>query len=381
MRLLIVVIQGFLAIVALVGFGTRGQRSIETKRKLYALNSGSESKSTQLSPFGLFLTFAREADSGFAQWEPRCRFLADACGAGHLDAVVIADRSVWFNKIASEYIKTSFIDVNQLSPEGRPSTTSFPNGSIIARASWAIVKGAKIGPSNQLVQLPIYDPIQVSFKPSDPSASIVPSFPRRTVVMNALSCVDGPLPSGAIPLGCFFHVGIAAQNLQRFQTDRLNVDAGDTVVLLGFHLILKREDGWKWATFWWQGDASNSRFKHPCEVKPVLCSSVPTAWRHYLTDIVTLPQQLDARIRPVMNPYIEGGTPNNVKLNCAVCHTFAASPMAGNAPQNLNLGAMGPASKRQVRDARNNYMVGKYATDNIWSVAQYLSHRKFSETQ
>ncbi len=321
-----------------------------------------------LSPWGLFTIFVKEASGGFQHWQPRCQLIRGACGAGpFLNGIVVPDNSVWFNQAASAYVQSL-----TSAGEQAAQSISFPEGSVIARPAWAIVKrGAFLRPGDRL-NLPIYNPAVVHFDPHNPAASQLLNFPHPAIDIGNNACTARTKASGAIPLGCFFHFNVTAATADHFQTDMLNVNAGDMAVLLGFHLIVKQDGHWNWSTYWWQAQPSPGALP-PCGSNRGFCGQIPPAWTHYLMAKVSLPSQPSAIIPPVMNPYIEGPTANNVYLNCAVCHRFASQPMHPNVRSSTALGAQGPTTLTQWKTSAAAYLSGREQTDNIWTIAEYLS--------
>jgi hypothetical protein len=183
-----------------------------------------------------------------------------------------------------------------------------------------------------------------------------------------------------IPIGCFFHVhNLSDDDAVRYQTDNQRILPGDTIVLLGYHLMVKEcrppacaQTEWRLATFWWQASPGGPGLGWPCQVSEQFCAKVPAAWRHYVMNRVVLPTNPDDWIKPVMNPYIEGGVSNNKNLNCIVCHSFAAFPTSSSDIFNVQLGAQGPTTKGRVQQTLMAYMSGKTPADDIWTVATFL---------
>lgn len=320
-----------------------------------------------LSPRGLFLAFVAEATGGFQTWQPRCEVIPGACGAGpFLHAIVVPDTSVWFNPAAAAYVR--LIEATK----GQPRTISFPNGSVIARPIWAIVKrGADLKPGDSL-NLPVYSPSAVQFSPHNPGGSELWNFPHPAIDVGAAPCSPAQAAASRIPLGCFFHFNVTTATISRFQTDMLNVNEGDMAVLLGFHLIVKQGNQWRWATFWWQAQASSGA-QYPCGANGQLCAGLPSAWSRYVMAKVVLPSNPAAIVPPAMNPYIEGSTKNNANLNCAVCHSFAAQPMDPSVRSSESLGAQGPSTLAQWSSSSAAYLAQRTPTDNVWSISEFLS--------
>jgi hypothetical protein len=326
-----------------------------------------------LSPWDLLIHFASDIDNGLQGWKPRCILLTGSCGAAHrfIESSVEEDRSVWFNSTAAAYISNIVSTTNLVH---RPVTAvSFPQGSVIARLEWAVVKQAAHPGPNNGTAIPIYDPTNLAFNPAEPLAGSFVSIPKRGIALSNRTCQDGPLGGGPIPLGCFVSFAVTQENVKQFQTDRLNVSPGDLLVLLGFHLIVKSGGQWRWSTFWWQSGPVNGRPGASCFSVADVCGKLTYRWRHYLMDAVILPQDPNSTIRPVMNPYIEGSLFNNKMLNCLVCHSFAGSPIANAVLSDPNLGPQGPTTRARVRSSSSSYMTGRTASDSVWSMAKALS--------
>ena len=71
-------------------------------------------------------------------------------------------------------------------------------------------------------------------------------------------------------------------------------------------------------------------------------------------------------IPPVVNPYLDGGTENNINTDCVVCHSYAANPMVWNASSSMNFGAQGPVSQKSLDAALGKYFATpRKRTDSI----------------
>jgi hypothetical protein len=99
---------------------------------------------------------------------------------------------------------------------------------------------------------------------------------------------------------------------------------GDTLVLVGLHIAVKRHADWFWATFWWNPDGVGDNYKRGM---PAWMSKDPR-WRHYAMNLdVTMKNTAGSKYHgAVFNPYLEGLMPGGPVTNCMGCHKNAAYP-------------------------------------------------------
>ncbi len=117
------------------------------------------------------------------------------------------------------------------------------------------------------------------------------------------------------------------------------LQAGDALILLGFHIMKNDVEDWSWTTLWWHDGGGDSQW--PDDAPPDL----PSPWRNYRMDVsfgTVLPWD---RIQYNFNPYLELSIQRGVASNCAGCHQRAhypllpqgmgnqADPLAGMTPQ------------------------------------------------
>jgi hypothetical protein len=207
----------------------------------------------------------------------------------------------------------------------------------------------------------------------------VENFPGRPVDLTKPNCPSQELSevrTDPVPIGCFYAVPITADNVGFYQMEQATPNPGDLIVLVGFHLIQKQTDGktWTWSTFWWQPETSN-KAGTPDVFTALYCSGstcpgLSSRWGHYAMNFVDTQAAVKGNIPPVVNPYLDGGTENNINTNCVVCHSYAANPMVRNASSSISLGAQGPLSQKNFTAALGKYFAtARKKTDSIWSLA------------
>ena len=147
--------------------------------------------------------------------------------------------------------------------------------------------------------------------------------------------------------------GIMVQLHQILDRD---LQAGDYVLFMGFHLTTKEIDDWTWQTFWWHDRPNDGIYAadRPDAVKGV--------WRNYLmvnaNDQIT-PKEADGSPHVGFNPWTEGALPGGTHSNCMTCHHRASYPSINFLP--VTRGASDPAT-----DAA--FAPGRLQTDFMWSM-------------
>jgi len=298
--------------------------------------------------------------------------------------LTIAETALLFNPTAAECVS----GILGTDPGAKSSSAqsgcagrgpiSFPSGSVLARTAWEVIPAGSVG----IVTLHIFDQ---TFGDSGVTAAgaAVENFPGRPVDLNKPSCPSHELSevrTDPVPIGCFYTVAITAGNVDFYQMEQGTPNPGDRIVLVGFHLIQKQADGktWTWSTFWWQPETSN-KAGSPNVFTAIyctgpMCPGLSSRWGHYAMNFVDTQAGAKVNIPPVVNPYLDGGTENNINTDCVVCHSYAANPMVWNASSSMNFGAQGPVSQKSLDAALGKYFATpRKRTDSIWSVAMGLN--------
>jgi hypothetical protein len=135
-----------------------------------------------------------------------------------------------------------------------------------------------------------------------------------------------------------------------------NLQVGDYLLFLGFHVTSKEIDDWTWSTLWWHDRPDDGPFAadRPDEVKGV--------WRNYLmtnADDQVTPREPDGSPRIGFNPWLEARFQNGILSNCMTCHHRASYPQTNFLP--IRRGPPDPNTDPAFRP-------GRLQTDFMWSV-------------
>jgi hypothetical protein len=295
--------------------------------------------------------------------------------ADTVDAAALLFDEVLYNPAAAACIQQL---VNAPS-DGRTCTegVNSPAGQtpMILRPIWAIIpNGATTGSAR------IYVPGNDSINPVHPVGGEILQWRPVPLDFNRQVCPPTMQFQAAIPIVCFYRVTVSAENLKFYQTSggfSPQPAVGDTLLLLGFHLIQVQDKNWVWATFGWQAEPSNtseSYLKYSCGDSSA-CPNPPGFWVHYYMDTVALPADVNAPIPAVFNPYLDSFTTNNSETNCFVCHSQAAAPVGNNLVTGSNINQSQNEVKNLARDYAGSLKPPSAykATDSMWSPAEYLN--------
>jgi hypothetical protein len=125
----------------------------------------------------------------------------------------------------------------------------------------------------------------------------------------------------------WFKVPSDSDGLARVQnTVEGNPQAGDYLVLVGFHFATKELPNWVWATFWWHDHPDQGVYADD-RPGPGILKGV---WRNYLMNVaydMDKPREPDGRPHIAYNPYLEGGLIGGLESNCMTCHRRATWPV------------------------------------------------------
>jgi hypothetical protein len=138
-----------------------------------------------------------------------------------------------------------------------------------------------------------------------------------------------------------------------------DLQVGDYLLFLGFHITSKEVDDWTWSTLWWHDRPNDGPFAagRPDEVKGV--------WRNYLmtnADDQLTPREPDGSPRIGFNPWLEARFQNGILSNCMTCHHRASLPQT---PQTRFLPV-----KRGLPDPNGDpaFRSGRLQTDFMWTI-------------
>jgi hypothetical protein len=311
----------------------------------------------------------------------------------------ILQGGVLYNQIAADCIR-KFENLPGSTGHCKSTDGTFFDGAMMLRPIWAVLnkKNSYVG---------VYDPARVTINPQHTQNDFLTAQGAKVDLSNS-SCpsVDIDTSTQLVPVGCFYNVTVThgavignkctGGNSCLFQTVAPQLNKGQTIILLGFHLIEKQDcsttkqncnpdtNGWTWATFWWQanGTKPNSFTEYSCD--PSDRGDCPIAqpdqsqWTHYRMNTVFVP---DSDVIPaVFNPYLDATLANNTNTNCLVCHSFAAAQPVGSSASspldNVDLVGHSPMPKSDLDGLTQSYfantMPGARKTDSVWSLALYL---------
>jgi hypothetical protein len=274
------------------------------------------------------------------------------------------ETGVFYNVTAADCLR-QIVHLPLPGPTNCPTTdpNAFNEGSMIFRPIWGIL-------GSDTTTAPIYIPGITQATPSNPAGSQIASWAQETLDRQAADCPTTIQAGDPIPVVCFYRVTVSANNLSFFETGADEIEAGNTLILLGFHLIERQNGQWLWSTFGWQSQTSiQSYLPYSCDDANACLASAPF-WSHYKMNAVE-PIATGASLIPaVFNPYLDSGTMNNSRTNCVVCHSLAGSPMGSNQKR----GGAGPISQPALQALIDKYASGAHfnSTDSIWSAAAYL---------
>jgi hypothetical protein len=143
------------------------------------------------------------------------------------------------------------------------------------------------------------------------------------------------------------------------------LQAGDSLLLVGMHLVSMQLRSGVWGTFWWHDRATVGKFSAG---RP---AGLTGPWRNYLMDVTSdaqLPLRADGSPRICFNPWFEakfpdGGQGNGLQSNCVNCHSRASFPRIDFLP--IRRGP--PALSNDPA-----FAPGRLLTGGLWSVADPL---------
>ena len=248
---------------------------------------------------------------------------------------------------------------------------AFPNDAISLKTIWWPVAKDKMTP------LPVWDNDTTNPTRPHPHQTwkrIVAIDPTRTnVPPNETTTISyhGSHPDSHVVGLDKFHVVVLDQQtadnannngrLKNFVNDVLGRDlqAGDSVVLIGTHLTTKEIDDWVWATFWWHDRPDDGPFAAD------RTDNVKGVWRNYVVSVtydLNLPMESDNTPHIAYNPYIEADFPSGILSNCMNCHHRAAMHPPQNPPPFLPITRGNP----DLSDAA--FARGLLRTDYLWSI-------------
>jgi len=127
-----------------------------------------------------------------------------------------------------------------------------------------------------------------------------------------------------VPIGCFYRLSFDSEDVNhlgsesRIFSPRAAGAPPFDLLLLGFHVMVKEDTGWRWQTFWWDFDTFVStadaawKTRHE-DANPL---QIDDRWKHYVTDAI-VPND---PYRYVFNPYLEGEFPLGRQSDCISCH-------------------------------------------------------------
>jgi hypothetical protein len=359
------------------------------------------SPSARAAAWALFNAFWPQADfiHGRQPWTPYCTFNSAPCGSALekfeqvLQSFHAANESLipinkrlertpqglpapgeltMYDSTAMSYASNLCGFVKPPCGPGADTSVNFPPGSTVARFAWQVIpKGAPT------YTVPVFNPDKpLSMNPSDNQAE---NFPELLIDTNPnLHCPQELRGLQTVPLNCFYHVALrTADDLNKymFDTDVKDTKVGDTLILLAFHIMRKQPDGnWIFTTFWWQ---------HTAPACPASVSGCPppasSMWAHYVMDTVELPTDPNTVLHPVFNPYFEGTLTVDdvnaigVQSNCAVCHSYAMSPIPagyviGDIKGPAYGAAGGPTTTYGAYINAHKTFDANPKTDHLWSV-------------
>jgi hypothetical protein len=253
---------------------------------------------------------------------------------------------------------------------GMKTIPLLPKGAQILMSAWWPVAAATPTP------LPVWDP---QYAHDKDSAIDYPSWRRIVAIatsgpVTSLSFAghEFPAPPTASPQR-FFRRTVDTALAATLESDPGTrkaamlvlgrpVQAGDSLVLLAFHLLTTDGDKGIWSTWWWHDRPTERRFGNdrPRQIKG--------PWKNYLMDVTTddvLPREADGSPRICFNPWFEarfpgGGEANGARSNCVNCHTRASYPKTAFLP-----------IRRGAPDKSGDpaFAPGRVRTGLVWSLA------------
>jgi hypothetical protein len=177
-------------------------------------------------------------------------------------------------------------------------------------------------------------------------------------VPGGLTCPNGGIPSGVVPVTQFFNFPLSSDEATDIcskvigQPDaQCPVQPGDFAILVGMHMNTREDTNWTWQTFWW-----NYNQPFPYGAPP---SSVPAPFNNYAmctgySMTVNPPNSPQGTNVVCYNPYLETGLQgvNGVGSNCMSCHVVASY---GNNPNSPGYPPFtGPTSYISVNDPQDD---------------------------
>jgi len=216
------------------------------------------------------------------------------------------------------------------------------------------------------------------------------------------SCAN-PSAHNTYGLGDFISIAINADNREHFEAlrfaapgqapERVNLEDGDHLILVGMHVTSRETERWTWQTFWWAADPAAPNAPSSAEIAAARPDVLTGAAAHYAMAIaysmLAPAQPLTAghnigALQPAYNPHLEAGfgshtfgltraveTPSGqvttnlgVQSNCMSCHG-----MAGYATANTSY----TSNVYVPRDAA--YFEGGITVDFAWSIADEAEPR------
>ena len=279
--------------------------------------------------------------------------------------------AIWYGKDKNT-VQTFNADLDKAAhlpsnSSGSPSSLpTFQNGAMIAVPAWITLdKNSASSVSVNLVDHVI------------PANAILPT---QQIDISNPSCKEVP-SSSPIPIGCFYSVKLTPGNLSFYQVNFPRLAAGQTLILVAFHVIKMQRGHWRWSTFWWQRQPNQiTRGHYPCiSADGSVCLNLPSPWNNYVMDTAASPSPSNTVIEPIFNPYLEGIFPNGNHTNCIVCHSFAAFPNPSGASTNLSFGGQHGITSAALQTSLNTYLTGKTSTNMLWSLEGEIDKPQFSE--
>jgi len=266
-----------------------------------------------------------------------------------------------------------------------------PNGSIAIKTIW-VVAGTSSGYPSPAPKGKEHDNISQYIGIWHSSAGIPGSLEANDIQIDLTDqACDMPAftsytPPPIVPVGCFYSIPTTLEAIHAVKA-REAILPGATgtsvsLILLGFHVATREMKNWTWQTFWWSGDAPDSKSNTVPTTGPYVVTD-PRWGRYamrttlgasgpYATPPADLPQD------SVANPYLEGSVGNQYGINsdCLNCHKYAVYKTKAPTLQafnNVQTCGFNPGDQNcsalKSSTQRSSYFGVGRSTEFIWSLA------------
>lgn len=255
-------------------------------------------------------------------------------------------------------------------PVDQRTIPEFPRDSIIVKAKWQSITPR--GPNN------------VWYWTYDSSSDCRNGCFKKITVHKAASNERCNLPA---------NIGVEIRSTC-FYTVNDDGEPGNSLILLGLHVMTKEIPDWTWTTFWWTPDARGSKFS----ADRYNASIIREFWRNYVMDTTLSmttpwekvrslgqkPSETDpchqdwsqpSKAKTDFNPYIEiapdqgGGMLNAPLSNCMNCHKRSTYP--GFTNNNMR----GIPWRGELNSATDCF-ADQMRLDYLWSLSPLDPHSK-----